>query len=213
MGESGGLPRNHPDAGAPLPPEDNSSTRPSSSMAEDVDWSSANTSAKSPPCRSASESTRSSTGDIDHTASSLHCSALGGRRLLCHLSYRRGPHTGLSARIELQVTEADTAEAFHSGTVPVLATPRLMALCEEASCRPSTASCPGTAPRWPSGCSSTTWCRSGVGGTVWAEATLDRIEGRRLVFTLSVSESSGWSGAGKLIRVIVDRAAFLANVR
>ncbi len=45
----------------------------------------------------------------------------------------------------------------------------------------------------------------GVGGVVWAEATLDRIEGRRLVFTLSVSESAGLVAAGKLIRVIVDR--------
>ena len=53
----------------------------------------------------------------------------------------------------------------------------------------------------------------GVGGTVWAEATLDRIEGRRLVFTLSVSESAGLVAAGKLIRVIVDREAFLSNVR
>ena len=55
------------------------------------------------------------------------------------VAYRTGvaPRTGLSARIELEVTEADTAEAFRSGTVPVLATPRLVALCEEASCQGS----------------------------------------------------------------------------
>jgi hypothetical protein len=34
-----------------------------------------------------------------------------------------------------------------------------------------------------------------------------------LVFTLSVSESAGLVAAGKLIRVIVDRDAFLSNVR
>ncbi len=33
------------------------------------------------------------------------------------------------------------------------------------------------------------------------------------MFTLSVSESAGLVGAGKLIRVIVDRAAFLENAR
>jgi fluoroacetyl-CoA thioesterase len=123
------------------------------------------------------------------------------------------PHTGLSARIELTVTEADTAEAFRTGSVPVLATPRLMALCEEASC----AAVEGHLPE-----SSTSVAKRvqfdhlvpvGVGGVVWAEATLDRIEGRRLVFTLSVSESAGLVAAGKLIRVIVDRDAFLANVR
>ena len=43
--------------------------------------------------------------------------------------------------------------------------------------------------------------------------TLDRIEGRRLVFTLSVSESAGLVAAGKLIRVVVDRKSFLANAR
>ena len=53
----------------------------------------------------------------------------------------------------------------------------------------------------------------GVGGKVWAEATLDRIEGRRLVFTLSVSEGGGLVAAGKLVRVIVDRDTFLDNVR
>ncbi len=131
------------------------------------------------------------------------------------LTYRTGvaPRTGLSARIELLVTEADTAEAFRSGTVPVLATPRLLALCEEASCQ-------AVEEELPENCTSVAkrlqfdhLVPVGVGGTVWAEATLDRIEGRRLVFTLSVSESAGLVAAGKLIRVVVDRKAFLANVR
>jgi hypothetical protein len=46
-----------------------------------------------------------------------------------------GPHAGLSAQLELTVGAEDTAEHFRSGDVPVLATPRLIALCEEASCR------------------------------------------------------------------------------
>jgi predicted thioesterase len=33
------------------------------------------------------------------------------------------------------------------------------------------------------------------------------------VFTLSVSEDGGLVAAGKLVRVIVDRDSFLANVR
>jgi predicted thioesterase len=133
----------------------------------------------------------------------------------CCVTYRTGvtPHTGLSARIELEVTEADTAEAFHSGTVPVLATPRLIALCEEASCNAIDGSlderCTSVAKRLQFD----HLAPVGVGGTVWAEATLDRIEGRRLVFTLSVSESAGLVAAGKLIRVIVDRETFLTNVR
>jgi fluoroacetyl-CoA thioesterase len=123
------------------------------------------------------------------------------------------PHTGLSARIELKVTEADTAEAFRSGTVPVLATPRLVGLCEEASCMAIEGHLPESSTSVAKRLQFDHLVPVGVGGVVWAEATLDRIEGRRLVFTLSVSESAGLVAAGKLIRVIVDRETFLSNVR
>ena len=133
----------------------------------------------------------------------------------CLVTYRTGvaPHTGLSARIELQVTDADTAEAFRTGSVPVLATPRLIALCEEASCKAVEGNLPDSSTSVAKRLQFDHLVPVGVGGVVWAEATLDRIEGRRLVFTLSVSESAGLVAAGKLIRVIVDREAFLANVR
>ena len=131
------------------------------------------------------------------------------------VTYRTGvaPHTGLSARIELQVTEADTAEAFRSGSVPVLATPRLISLCEEASCKAIEGQLPDTSTSVAKRVQFDHLVPVAVGATVWAEATLDRIEGRRLVFTLSVSESAGLVAAGKLIRVIVDREAFLSHVR
>jgi len=133
----------------------------------------------------------------------------------CWVTYRTGvaPRTGLSSRIELEVTDADTAESFRTGNVPVLATPRLIALCEEASCRAIDGELPGNCTSVAKRLQFDHLVPVGVGGKVWAEATLDRIEGRRLVFTLSVSESAGLVGAGKLIRVIVDRAAFLENAR
>jgi fluoroacetyl-CoA thioesterase len=123
------------------------------------------------------------------------------------------PRTGLSARIDLEVTEADTAEAFGSGEVPVLATPRLIALCEEASCLAIAGHLPDNGTSVAKRLQFDHLVPVGIGRTVWAEATLDRIEGRRLVFTLSVSEGGGLVAAGKLVRVIVDRDAFLANVR
>ena len=42
-------------------------------------------------------------------------------------------HLGLTAKISLVVTSDDTAEAAGSGDVPVLSTPRIVALCEEAA--------------------------------------------------------------------------------
>jgi len=113
----------------------------------------------------------------------------------------------------MEVTEADTAEALRTGSVPVLATPRLVALCEEASCKALdgelTDNCTSVAKRLQFD----HLVPVGIGGKVWADATLDRIEGRRLVFTLSVSESAGLVAAGKLVRVVVDRGRFLGNVR
>ena len=131
------------------------------------------------------------------------------------VAYRTGvaPRTGLSARIELEVTDDDTAEAFRTGSVPVLATPRLIALCEEASCLAIEGHLPPGATSVAKRVQFDHLVPVGVSGRIWAEATLDRIEGRRLVFTLSASEEAGLVGAGKLVRVIVDRAAFLANVR
>ena len=42
--------------------------------------------------------------------------------------------TGLWGEADLLVGEADTALAMASGDVPVLATPRVVALCEQAAC-------------------------------------------------------------------------------
>src|SRR3546814_2738426 len=41
--------------------------------------------------------------------------------------------TGLCATVEIVVSDDDTAIALGSGSVPVLATPRLVALCEQAA--------------------------------------------------------------------------------
>ena len=48
-----------------------------------------------------------------------------------------------------------------------------------------------------------------VGGKVRAEATLETIEGRRLTFRVSVSDGHGLVAAGRITRVIVERARFL----
>ena len=52
-----------------------------------------------------------------------------------------------------------------------------------------------------------------VGVTVTAEATLERIEGRRLVFTVSVNDPRGLVAAGKVTRVVVDVQHFLDKTR
>ena len=53
--------------------------------------------------------------------------------------------------------------------------------------------------------------RGGV--TVVADAVLERIEGRRLVFTVSVSDPSGLVAAGRVTRVLVEVERFLGKTR
>lgn len=116
---------------------------------------------------------------------------------------------GLSATVTLTCEQSDTAVALRSGDVPVLATPRVVALAEEATVAAvsdeldegettvgATVQLDHVAPTLP-------------GGTVEAEATLAGVQGRRLVFKVTVSDERGLVAAGKITRVLVDRDRFL----
>ena len=126
-----------------------------------------------------------------------------------------GLASGLCARVSLTVTDADTARALRSGDVPVLGTPRLVALCEEASCRALDGHLGPGRTSVASRIQFDHLAPVAVGATVVAEATLERVEGRRLGFTISVSrrtdDESALVGAGRLLRVLVDREKFLAK--
>ena len=121
--------------------------------------------------------------------------------------------SGPSAEVELTVTDADTAVAFRSGVVPVLATPRIVALVEEATCL-------ALAPQLREGETSVGMrvqldhlAPVKVGSTVKATARLETQEGRRLIFSVSVTDSSGLVAAGKVTRAIVNVAGFLEKAR
>lgn len=116
---------------------------------------------------------------------------------------------GAHGSVELVVTDDDTALAFRSGDVPVLATPRVVALVEEASVA-------AIAGRLPAGETSVGMrvqldhlAPTPVGASVLAEASLDKVEGRRLIFTVSVTDGRGLVAVGKVTRVVVDLARFL----
>jgi fluoroacetyl-CoA thioesterase len=126
-----------------------------------------------------------------------------------------GPHAGLSAQLELTVAAEDTAEHFRSGDVPVLATPRLIALCEEATCRATDGHLNEAQSSVATRVQFDHLAPVAVGSVVLAEATLVKVEGRRLVFTVSAArlegDGGGLVGAGRVTRVVVDRATFLAK--
>ena len=116
---------------------------------------------------------------------------------------------GLTASITLVVADADTALALRSGDVPVLGTPRLIALAEQASVEAIEGNLPEGRTTVGYQVQLAHLSPTAVGGSVVAEATLEQIEGRRLTFRVSVNDARGLVAAGRITRVIVERARFL----
>jgi predicted thioesterase len=111
------------------------------------------------------------------------------------------------------VTDDDTAIALGSGTVAVLATPRIVAWCEDASCQAIGADLEAGQTTVGTEVQLKHVAAVAVGREVRAEAMLDKREGRRLIFNVSVSDGSGLVAAGKVTRVIVDEKSFLEKAR
>ena len=119
----------------------------------------------------------------------------------------------MNATLTYTVTDADTAEVLGSGSLPVLATPRLLAWCEAATCA---AIEPSLAPG-----------ETSVGTRVELEHTRATLVGVRLEVTatpvhrdgrlhrLSVVARETDAGrvvaTGEVTRVVVDAERFLAR--
>lgn len=121
--------------------------------------------------------------------------------------------SGVSGRAELVVAWQDTAAAASSGDVPVLGTPRVVALCEEAAVAALAGLLDGARTSVGSRVEIAHLAPVAVGSRVVALASLERHEGRRLVFSVSVSDGCGLVAVGKLTRVVVERDQFLDKAR
>jgi fluoroacetyl-CoA thioesterase len=115
----------------------------------------------------------------------------------------------LCAQVELTVTDSDTSIALRSGTVPVLGTPRVVALCEEASVAALDGQLKPEQTSVGMRVQLDHLAPTQIGSDVRAEATLEKVEGRRLIFTVSVNDARGLVAAGRITRVLVDTERFL----
>lgn len=120
---------------------------------------------------------------------------------------------GANAQVSLEITGADTAAAMGSGDVDVLSTPRVIALCEQATLE-------AIRPLVGEGQTSvgfrieiTHLVPVLVGRTVVASAVLERIDGKRFVFNVTVNDTCGLVAAGKVTRVVVDAGRFMEKAR
>lgn len=103
--------------------------------------------------------------------------------------------------------------ALRSGDVPVLATPEVVRLAEEATVA-------AIAGQLPEGSTSVGYrvqldhvSPIATGGVVHCEAVLETVAGRRLTFRVTVTDGGGLVAAGRITRVVVERGRFLEKAK
>jgi fluoroacetyl-CoA thioesterase len=119
---------------------------------------------------------------------------------------------GLTAKVELTVADADTAQALGSGDVPVLGTPRAVALAEAATVAATTRSLPSGQTTVGVRVELDHKAATPIGRRVVAEAKLTKVDGRNLVFDVVVRDGQTVAAQGRVWRVLVDRQRFLEKV-
>jgi len=124
---------------------------------------------------------------------------------------------GLEAAVSFDVTDADTAMALGSGDLPVLATPRLIAWLEAATVAALAASLDPTSTSVGTRVEVEHVAASPVGASVVARASVSYVDGRLVRFEVAAEHQVGDAppavvATGRITRVIVDRARFLARL-
>jgi fluoroacetyl-CoA thioesterase len=107
------------------------------------------------------------------------------------------------------VSDSDTAIAQGSGTLPVLATPRVVALVEQASVQAVGDTLDEGHTTVGMKVQLDHLAPTAVGRTVVAESAIDAVNGRRITFTVSVSDDRGLVAVGRVTRVVVAIDRFL----
>jgi fluoroacetyl-CoA thioesterase len=116
---------------------------------------------------------------------------------------------GLSAKLELTVTDADTAQWLGSGDVPVLGTPRVLALAEAATVAATARQMPGGVTTVGTRAEVDHRAPTPVGRTVLATATLAKVDGRKLTFEVTVKDGEDVVAEVRVERILLDRQRFI----
>lgn len=118
---------------------------------------------------------------------------------------------GRRATVSCTVAYEDTAQATGSGDVPVLASPRVLELAEQAAVRALDGSLPEGKTTVGAWVELDHLLPSRVGDTVSAEAVLMGVHGRRLEFSISVTADGHEAAHVRHRRMIVDRSRFVGE--
>jgi len=117
---------------------------------------------------------------------------------------------GRTSTREFVVSDADTAAAVGSGSLPVLGTPALLAWCEAATC----AALDLTDGRTSVGTrvSLEHLAPSPVGATLSVSAAVSHVDGRLVRFTVEARQGDLLVGSGEITRVIVEAERFRSRL-
>ena len=120
---------------------------------------------------------------------------------------------GIRGEKTVEVTASNTAEALGSGTLPVFATPAMIALIEATASE-------SVAPFLEEGTSTvgthldvahSSATPMGMSATCVTE--LVEVDRRRLVFSVTVTDAKGEIGSGTHERFVVDNAKFMSKAQ
>ena len=126
---------------------------------------------------------------------------------------KEGLAPGLRGEVRLVVTEADTAQHVRSGSVAVLATPRMIALMENASVKAVDHLLPPGQATVGSEIRVRHLAATPQEMEVTVRSELVEVEGRRLTFKVEAFDEREKIGEGTHIRFIIDLDRFREKVR
>lgn len=112
----------------------------------------------------------------------------------------------------LVVSEEHTAAKMGSGDLPVLATPVMAALMENAAMNAAADELTADDTTVGGFIETSHLCPSAVGATVTATAELLKAEGKKLTYKVTAREGEKVIGEGTHIRFIVNREKFMKKV-
>ncbi len=120
--------------------------------------------------------------------------------------------TPRQAELTPVVTDADTAAALGSGDLPVLATPRLLAWCEAATC--ATLELEDSRTSVGTRVEIEHVAASPVGARVTTQAEVVHEDGRLVTFRVNARDAERGTllAHGEVRRVVVDRERFLSRL-
>jgi predicted thioesterase len=118
---------------------------------------------------------------------------------------------GLKHTSELTVTTAVTAQQMGSGDMPVLATPAMMALMENAAMLAVADELPEGSTTVGAHIESSHLCPTKKGDRVTATAEVTKVDGKKIEFKVAAYAGDILLGEGTHLRFVVDRERFMAK--